>query len=314
MSRVRYDSVDSRMAPRTPCWRGSGPRDAISSSLIPDVRKLRKPPSPSGRPSAAYRAPASSRALSTRRCSTSSTESSAATASTASLTALSVGLRDSAIDRTIRAGWAIRTGRDTRSSRPVTRGTPDGGRIGEVVRELVRELGLCDIAPITWKRCGCGASMKLVKSKCAITPGRRRSSTRVQNASSNGPPSAIASPRTNADSEAAFAPRPTTGSIGRVRRRPRSRTCRRPASRTTRAPSGRPLPAGCCSDRRRRTTPRRSARRHGVRRCGASRGRAGRAPWDRPHRASARRRRDRRPERTRRGRPRRPRRATASGC
>ena len=63
-----------------------------SASLMPEVRKRRKPPSPSGSPSAAKRAPASSRASSTSRCSTSSTESPAATASTASLTAFSVGL------------------------------------------------------------------------------------------------------------------------------------------------------------------------------------------------------------------------------
>ena len=59
---------------------------------MPEVRKRRKPPSPSGsraRRSARRRARARS---STSRCSTSSTESSAATASTASLTALSVGL------------------------------------------------------------------------------------------------------------------------------------------------------------------------------------------------------------------------------
>jgi hypothetical protein len=53
---------------------------------MPAVRKRRKPPSPSGSPSAAYLAPASSRALSTSRYNTSSTESSAATPSTASLT------------------------------------------------------------------------------------------------------------------------------------------------------------------------------------------------------------------------------------
>ena len=64
---------------------------------MPEVRKRRKPPSPSGSPSAAKRAPASSRALSTSRCRTSSTESPAATASTASLTALSVGLSGSAM-------------------------------------------------------------------------------------------------------------------------------------------------------------------------------------------------------------------------
>ena len=97
MSLVRYGVVVSSMAPSMPCCRGSGPSEAISSSLMPEVRKRRKPPSPSGSPSAAYRAPASSRELSTSRCRTSSTDTSAATASTASLTALRVGLRRSAI-------------------------------------------------------------------------------------------------------------------------------------------------------------------------------------------------------------------------
>src|ERR687896_1120168 len=80
------------MAPSTPCCRGSGPSEATRRSLIPEVRNRRKPPSPSGRPRAAYRAPASSREPSTSRCKTSSTDSSAATASTASLTAFRVGV------------------------------------------------------------------------------------------------------------------------------------------------------------------------------------------------------------------------------
>ena len=49
------------------------PIAAISSSLMPETRNLRKPPPPSGMPSAAYRAPASSRAESTSCCRTSST-------------------------------------------------------------------------------------------------------------------------------------------------------------------------------------------------------------------------------------------------
>src|SRR2546423_5353586 len=85
-----------------PCWRGSGPSDAISLSVMPEVRNWPKPPSPSGPPGAAYRACASSRALSTSRCRTSSTDSSAATASTASLSALSVGVVGSVTALTIR--------------------------------------------------------------------------------------------------------------------------------------------------------------------------------------------------------------------
>ena len=53
MSSVRYGSVVSSITPSMPCRRGSGPSDAISSSLIPATRKRVKPPSPSGVPSAA---------------------------------------------------------------------------------------------------------------------------------------------------------------------------------------------------------------------------------------------------------------------
>ena len=67
--------------------RGSGPIASISSSLIPDVMNDANAPSPSGMPSAAYFAPASSRAESTSRCSTGSTSCSAAIASTTSLRA-----------------------------------------------------------------------------------------------------------------------------------------------------------------------------------------------------------------------------------
>src|SRR3954466_15150360 len=92
MSAVRKGSGVSSIAPSSPCVRGSGPIAATSSSLMPELRNWLNPPSPSGSPSAAYRADASSRALCTRRCSTSSTASSEATASIASLTALSAGL------------------------------------------------------------------------------------------------------------------------------------------------------------------------------------------------------------------------------
>jgi hypothetical protein len=97
MSSVRNDAADSSIAPSIPCVRGSGPSFATRSSLIPAVRNRLKPPSPSGVPSAAYRAPASSRAPSTRRWSTSSTDRSAATDNTASLTARKVGLSSSVI-------------------------------------------------------------------------------------------------------------------------------------------------------------------------------------------------------------------------
>ena len=52
MSSVRYGSRVSSIAPSIPCVRGSGPIAAISSSLIPEVMKRAKPPSPSGTPSA----------------------------------------------------------------------------------------------------------------------------------------------------------------------------------------------------------------------------------------------------------------------
>ena len=53
MSSVRNGSAASSIAPSIPCWRGSGPSLAISSSLMPATRKRAKPPSPSGMPSAA---------------------------------------------------------------------------------------------------------------------------------------------------------------------------------------------------------------------------------------------------------------------
>ena len=53
MSAVRYGVLSSNIAPSIPCWRGSGPSEAISSSLMPAVRNWLKPPSPSGSPSAA---------------------------------------------------------------------------------------------------------------------------------------------------------------------------------------------------------------------------------------------------------------------
>ena len=62
MSGARYGSSDSSIKPSSPCVRGNGPIAAISFSLMPEVMNCAKPPSPSGTPSAAYRAPASSRA------------------------------------------------------------------------------------------------------------------------------------------------------------------------------------------------------------------------------------------------------------
>ena len=53
MSSVRCGSAESSIAPSIPCVRGSGPIASISSSLMPDVMKLSKAPSPSGIPSAA---------------------------------------------------------------------------------------------------------------------------------------------------------------------------------------------------------------------------------------------------------------------
>jgi hypothetical protein len=50
MSVIRSGSGDSSIAARRPCVRGSGPMAAISSSLIPEVTKRAKPPSPSGTP------------------------------------------------------------------------------------------------------------------------------------------------------------------------------------------------------------------------------------------------------------------------
>ena len=101
MSSVRYEAEVSSIAPSIPWVRGSGPIAAISSSVMPETRKRRKPPSPSGIPSAAYRAPTSSRAELTSRWRTSSTDSCEATASTASLTAFSAGLRVSGTRGTI---------------------------------------------------------------------------------------------------------------------------------------------------------------------------------------------------------------------
>ena len=50
MSGIRSGAVDSSIAASRPCVRGSGPICAISSSLMPDVTKRAKPPSPSGTP------------------------------------------------------------------------------------------------------------------------------------------------------------------------------------------------------------------------------------------------------------------------
>ena len=53
MSSVRNGSGVVNIAPSIPCVRGSGPIVAISSSLIPETRNRRNPPSLSGIPSAA---------------------------------------------------------------------------------------------------------------------------------------------------------------------------------------------------------------------------------------------------------------------
>ena len=53
MSSIRYGSGDSSIAPSSPCVRGSGPIASISFSLMPEVMKREKLPSPSGTPSAA---------------------------------------------------------------------------------------------------------------------------------------------------------------------------------------------------------------------------------------------------------------------
>src|SRR3954466_5251773 len=64
---------------------------SINRSLMPEVMKRANAPSPSGTPSAAYRAPPSSRAAWTRRWSTGSTSRSAAIASTTSDSARKAG-------------------------------------------------------------------------------------------------------------------------------------------------------------------------------------------------------------------------------
>src|SRR5438105_5588054 len=113
----RCDSGRSSIAPRRPCWRGSSPIASYCFCVIPEVMKCENPPSPSGTPIAAYRAPASCRAASASRSRTGSKRCSAAIVTTTSLTARSARLSSvSAIPRTIRPVLApkLRRGLDER--------------------------------------------------------------------------------------------------------------------------------------------------------------------------------------------------------
>ena len=53
MSAVRKGALESSIAPSIPWVRGSGPSEAMRSSLMPETRNRLKPPAPSGTPSAA---------------------------------------------------------------------------------------------------------------------------------------------------------------------------------------------------------------------------------------------------------------------
>ena len=94
MSCVRNESVVWSIAPRSPCWRGSSPIASHCLSVSPEVTNCEKPPSPSGTPIAAYRAPVSFRAASASRVSIGLTETSEATVRTASLSTSKAGSVD----------------------------------------------------------------------------------------------------------------------------------------------------------------------------------------------------------------------------
>ena len=101
MSRVRYGSLVSSIAPSTPCCARQRPerRDQLVAHAGGEEARGSRPRRPGGRARRTARRRA--RARCRRAAAGPPRPSSAATASTASLTAFSVGLSDSAIDRTI---------------------------------------------------------------------------------------------------------------------------------------------------------------------------------------------------------------------